>query len=176
MFLTKTASKLLGNRAHSSLFTSGDLIFCLPNLAEVFSISYYTLPDKSSDISNLIIVPCNAVYIGKESSHIALDKYWRQGHAMGYPNEGPLYAEHADAGVIHANKIKDSLLIFSGGKTSISAGPLSEAQSYWFLEDQKNWLGTKGVKERTITEEYARDSYENLENSIFRFKSIELNI
>ena len=50
-------------------------------------------------------------------------------------------------------------------------GPLSEAASYYYLAEEKNWL-TDTLKPRVYLEEFARDSYENLLFSICRFYEI----
>lgn len=63
-----------------------------------------------------------------------------------------------------------SLLIFSGGQTRASAGPRSEAQSYWSIADHYAWFGAPAVRDRAITEEFARDSFENLLFGICRFR------
>jgi hypothetical protein len=115
-------------------------------------------------LDELVLVPCHAVYVGKEQDHILMDEYW----IGGFPGEAELYAEHADAGVVETAKKKKALLIFSGGQTREKAGPISEAQSYYMLEEQKDWLGTD-VAIRAITEEFARDSFENLLFSVCRF-------
>ena len=52
------------------------------------------------------------------------------------------------------------------------AGPRSEAQSYWLLAEHFGWWGLGGVAARATTEEYARDSFENLLFSICRFREV----
>lgn len=121
---------------------------------------------KFKGLEKLIVVPTHAVYVGREPRRIQSDKYW----ITEFQGEGQFYAEHADAGLNEAAEDKGVLLIFSGGQTREQAGPLSEAQSYWFLEQQKKWLGYEDVVERATTEEFARDSYENLKFSIHRFR------
>ncbi len=63
-----------------------------------------------------------------------------------------------------------ALLVFSGGETRTRAGTRSEAQSYWalleYLESQESF---GEFMARVTTEEFARDSYENLLFSIARF-------
>ena len=84
--------------------------------------------------------------------------------------EGHLLTQHAKAGVEAAAKTSHSLLIFSGGQTHAPAGPISEAQSYWYLSEKARWWECSGVRDKAITEEYARDSFENVLFSICRFK------
>jgi hypothetical protein len=89
-----------------------------------------------------------------------------------------------------------SILIFSGGSTNEKAGPISEAQSYWILSramkwfrpsfDESNvkpivgyskWLERQEriemeIEKRTYTEDFARDSFENLLFSICRGQEV----
>ncbi|MBI2848906.1 MAG: hypothetical protein HYX88_02110 [Chloroflexi bacterium] len=123
---------------------------------------------RYSGLKDMIIVPCHAVYVGHDPSHVALREYW-----IGrFPEERSLLAQHADAGVWEARENQDALLVFSGGQTEVSAGPIAEAQGYWLLEDQRKWLGQEEVRERSTTEEFARDSFENLRFPIYRFKQV----
>jgi len=80
------------------------------------------------------------------------------------------YVEHIRAGVLAAAADPEALLIFSGGCSRPEAGPWSEAQSYYWIADHLGWFGQPEVRDRAITEEFARDSYENLLYSICRTK------
>jgi hypothetical protein len=51
-------------------------------------------------------------------------------------------------------------------------GPLSEAASYYYLAQEKNWFSSDESKAKIFLEEYARDSYENLLFSICRFHEV----
>ena len=81
--------------------------------------------------------------------------------------EVPFSIEHIEAGV-RAAADPDALLIFTGGCSRPEAGPWSEAQSYYWIADRLGWFGHPDVRRRAITEEFARDSYENLLYSICR--------
>lgn len=48
------------------------------------------------------------------------------------------------------------------------AGPKSEGESYFFVADHYDWWGKPDLRARALTEEYARDSFENLLFSICR--------
>jgi hypothetical protein len=63
-----------------------------------------------------------------------------------------------------------SLLVFSGGQTRASAGPRSESQSYFWIADHYGWFGNGRVARRAVTEEFARDSFENLLFGVCRFR------
>lgn len=87
-------------------------------------------------------------------------------------DEVPYYVEHIQAGVRRVATKPESLLIFSGGQTRPEAGPKSEAASYFQVAGNLKWFGCVGVARRTVMEEFARDSYENLLYSICRTKQI----
>jgi len=83
------------------------------------------------------------------------------------------YLNHIRTGVEIAAKNNEALLVFSGGETRISGGPRSEGQSYWWVADAHTWFGHGArVRDRAITEEHARDSFENLLFSVCRFREI----
>ena len=68
---------------------------------------------------------------------------------------------HIQAGIDHAEQDPDSLLVFSGGETRAKTGPMTEGSSYFHVADAMDmWKGT--VRARTVTEEFATDSFENL--------------
>lgn len=117
-------------------------------------------------IRNLVVVAGHAICKRteepfEESNWILLD-FQR--------NEVRCYVEHIEAGVRAAAADPDSLLVFAGGYSRLEAGPRSEAQSYYWIADHLGWFGTPAVRERAVTEEFSRDSYENLLYSICRFR------
>ncbi len=65
-------------------------------------------------------------------------------------------------------------MVFSGGETRSSMGPITEGASYFRVADAMNlWEGenvdvSNNVRARTVAEEFATDSYENLIFSICR--------
>ncbi len=70
---------------------------------------------------------------------------------------------HIQAGIDEADRDPDSLLIFSGGETRAVTGPFTEGASYFRVADaMKMWPRGGTVRARTVTEEYATDSFENL--------------
>ena len=66
--------------------------------------------------------------------------------------------------------------MFSGGETRVATGPVSEGGSYFRVADAMNlWPTAKHsghVRSRTVTEEFATDSYQNLLFSVCRFKEV----
>jgi hypothetical protein len=119
-------------------------------------------------LGNLVLVAGHAVYVGHDFLDPEQDRNWfLQPFQRGEP---PFYIEHIRAGVDVARRDPSSLLTFSGGQTRREAGPRSEAQSYWNLAEHFQWWGIPQVSERSTTEEFARDSFENLLFAICRFK------
>ena len=83
-------------------------------------------------------------------------------------NEVPCYIGHIEAGVRAAAADPAALLVLTGGYTRAEAGPRGEGQSYFWIADHLNWFGYPEVRARAITEEFSRDSYENLLYSLCR--------
>lgn len=118
-------------------------------------------------LEKLILVAGHAVYIADNFDDPENDNSWcLQSFQKGEP---PFYIEHIRKGVDVAGQDQMSLLVFSGGQTRYEAGPRSEAQSYWAIADHFDWWGKADVKLKATTEEFAKDSYENLLFGICRF-------
>jgi hypothetical protein len=120
-------------------------------------------------LENLILVAGHAVYTAADFRHPFDDESWYlQSFQEGEP---PFYIEHIHRGVELANQDKKALLIFSGGQTRLEAGPKSEAQSYWMVANHAfRWWAMTNVMLRSTTEEFARDSLENIVFGICRFR------
>ncbi len=119
-------------------------------------------------LERLVLVAGHAVYVGQDFLRPEDDRNWfLQPFQRGEP---PYYIEHIRAGIDLTARDSLSLLIFSGGQTRLEAGPRSEAQSYWNLADHYRWWSLPGVSKRATTEEFARDSFENLLFGICRFR------
>ena len=86
---------------------------------------------------------------------------------QGFPG---IITSHIKKGIDLAKKDNNAVLFFSGGQTRKDVGPISEAASYYYLAEEKKWMGT--INQRTYLEEYARDSFENLLFSICRFREV----
>lgn len=120
--------------------------------------------------TNLIIVPAHAAFKETVTSlpeNIEEDSNWAlQGFQVG---EVSYYIEHIDAGLTLLKQLKDSVLIFSGGRTREDVGEWTESASYLAVaETLTGWEWT--FLERVLLEEYARDSFENLLFSLHAFK------
>lgn len=116
--------------------------------------------------------------------------YWTTRNTWGYRKPS---SRTYTRGVAIAREDPEALLLFSGGQTRKSASPRSEAFGYYLVADHFNWWnvlhlvfvdesqssstsssepGISHVRIRAITEEYARDSLENLMFSMCRFREM----
>ncbi|MFH1486792.1 MAG: hypothetical protein ABIH46_12040 [Chloroflexota bacterium] len=105
--------------------------------------------------------------------HPECDDGWvLQDYQVGEP---PFYIEHIRRGVVLTAHNPASLLVFSGGRTRVEGGERGEARCYQEIARYYDWWIPQGklredVSGRAITEEYARDSFENVLFSICRFQ------
>jgi hypothetical protein len=122
-------------------------------------------------LTHLVIVAGNAVFTGTKFDQVGDDSQWSlEDYQRG---QGATFLEHIKKAVEIVNADPDALLIFSGGKTRAQAGPLSESESYWRLASAKSWFGyMNSVSWRALTEDHARDSFENLLFSVCRFRQV----
>lgn len=132
------------------------------------------------DLQDLILVAGHASFNGEVSGvpdQPESDEWW-----ILNPNfqrgEPAFYIEHIRRGVVLAANNPAALLLFSGGLTRAKAGTWSEARTYYELaRHYRCWIPDEynkdGLREellgRMATEEFARDSYENLLFGICRF-------
>lgn len=134
-------------------------------------------PSPWRNASHLIIVAGHTVYMGQDyaSASAENEKNWflfdYQRGQLGW------FLDHIKRGVQAALADPKSLLIFSGGASRLNAGPRTEGLSYWLFADAHQWYSASEeaageVRRRTFTEEFARDSYENLIYSVCRFRQI----
>ena len=115
--------------------------------------------------TNAIVVAGHSVLV--DESRLEEDAGWALlDFQAGEPR---LYIGHVRRAVELACADRASLLIFSGGQSRAAAGPRSEAQSYWRVADRFGWFGCGLVAARAVTEEFSRDSFENLLLGICRF-------
>ncbi|KAF3497171.1 hypothetical protein DY000_02055272 [Brassica cretica] len=80
-------------------------------------------------------------------------------------------SSNCEKGVEAAEKDDESLLLFSGGETRKEAGPLAVKLRVIGLLLNPN-DGKDDVRSRALTEEHARDSFENLLFSVCKFREL----
>ncbi|KAK9356159.1 hypothetical protein V1523DRAFT_451563 [Lipomyces doorenjongii] len=132
------------------------------------------LPDTPAQgASHLIIVAGHAIWKGQPSINAGEDA--SEWHVMNLKDfqvgQQATFIKHIEMGVSQGLADQSAIVVFSGGQTDRGAGPVSEAQSYWNLAIARSIISEtdKEMSMRVLTEEYARDSYENLLFSICRF-------
>ncbi|CAM6118139.1 unnamed protein product [Calypogeia fissa] len=128
-----------------------------------------------SNLHNLVMVAGHAIYTsgGKGCGEVEGEESWYLESYQKHEGQAATFVQHIKIGVQVAAEDEKSLLVFSGGETRKQAGPRSEAQSYWGVAESKDWFGKQEqVRERAMTEEHARDSFENLLFSVCRFREL----
>ncbi|XP_051151078.1 uncharacterized protein C57A10.07 [Andrographis paniculata] len=122
---------------------------------------------------NLVMVAGHSVYTSSSCEKVEKEDAWYLEPYQKHPGQAATFVTHIHKGVEAAANDDDTLLLFSGGETRKDAGPRSEAQSYWIVAESKQWFGKRdSVRDRALTEEHARDSFENLIFSICRFREL----
>lgn len=124
-------------------------------------------------LQNLVMVAGHSIYTSSSCGKIEKEESWFLESYQKNPGQAATFVTHIQEGVEIAARDDSALLLFSGGETRKDAGPRSEAQSYWAVADFKGWFGKEeNVKWRALTEEHARDSFENLLFSVCRFREL----
>ena len=186
----------------SQLFVSSTVFYSPSSMNYIQTHFSFNQNEQSiaSAATHLIIVAGHSVLISGAVQNAPYDEsVW---YLLPYQrNKGLPHAivSHIQAGINLALKDEESLLVFSGGETRAVTGPDTEGASYFrvadalqlwdgrdvFADENNNVaaMGIRGgdvgpntpqstVRSRTITEEYATDSFENLMFSICRFHDI----
>jgi len=123
-------------------------------------------PSTRNSLDHLIVVPCHAIWRGTDSW--LEDKDWiLESYQQGAGRVHAFY-EHIARSVELAKEDPHSLLIFSGGQTKPQSST-TEAESYLRLAQAARLLPDHLLFERSTTENYALDSFQNLLFSIARF-------
>lgn len=126
-------------------------------------------------LTDLVVVTGHAVFTGTDFSKAQdADSWYLEEYQQ---RQGPAvvdsFVEHIRVGVREAAANPRAVLLFSGGATRESAGPLSEALSYYRVASALGFFGDDdALRARVHTEEYARDSFENLLFSMCRFHEL----
>lgn len=130
-------------------------------------------PSQWTRLNTLVLVAGHAIFTGA-----ALDKasFLNENNWILEPfqkGQVATFLRHIERGVRIAANDSTALLLFSGGQTRDNAGPRSEGLSYWLAASSAQWYGVDAsLRNRTLAEEYARDSLENLMFSVCRFRQV----
>lgn len=138
-----------------------------PN-ARALSLSFCCQPQNTNGVASsakhLIVVAGHSVTIAGHLEDANQDEAdW---FLLGYQKHRGMpdaFVAHIQRGIQEAHADPHSLLVFSGGQTRELTGPLSEGSSYYRVADAMNlWPENSTVRARTVAEEFATDSFENL--------------
>ncbi|CAI9115662.1 OLC1v1016631C1 [Oldenlandia corymbosa var. corymbosa] len=126
-----------------------------------------------AQLRNLVMVAGHSVYTSSSCEKVDKENAWFLESYQKHKGQAATFVSHIQKGIEITGKDNAALLLFSGGETRKDAGPRSEAQSYWIVAESKGWFGKQEeVRWRALTEEHARDSYENLLFSVCRFREL----
>ncbi|MQL76529.1 hypothetical protein Taro_008923 [Colocasia esculenta] len=186
--------KSVGNQAHYCyklhpvavsfiLLFLGVIILIVLSMHETQLRMMHSLRSYSSDQSpgsypfanfhNLVMVAGHSIYTSSACGKVDSEDSWFLEPYQKNPGQAATFLTHIKEGIEAAAKDDSAILLFSGGETRKNAGPRSEAQSYWAVAESKGWFGKQdNVRERAMTEEHARDSFENLLFSVCRFREL----
>lgn len=142
-------------------------------------LSNYRRPDVDfndspyAKLKNLVMVAGHSVYTSSSCGKADEEDSWFLMPYQKHPGQAASFLAHIREGINNVANDDEALLLFSGGETRKEAGPRSEAQSYWSVAESKGWFGKEeSVRWRALTEEHARDSFENLLFSVCRFREL----
>ncbi|CAG84483.2 DEHA2A04752p [Debaryomyces hansenii CBS767] len=115
---------------------------------------------------HLIILPCHSIWtpgatLGESRDEWSLVSFQIEGY------DHLCFKDHILKSLNILEQDKDATLIISGGQTKQESGPISEALSYYQLATKL----TNDIElvQRINTEEFARDSFENVLFSLCRY-------
>ncbi|MFQ3581013.1 MAG: ElyC/SanA/YdcF family protein [Chloracidobacterium sp.] len=119
-------------------------------------------------MTDVVLVPGHAVCLRPDTPDLADDEaWWLEPYQRG---EGSCYVAHIAQGVRLTAEVPQRWLVFSGGYTRQTHPPQSEAESYRQVAQAQGWWGHLDVAARTLVEDFARDSYENLRFGLYCFR------
>lgn len=135
--------------------------------------NYGTEDYPFAKLKNLVMVAGHSVYTSSSCEKVEREESWFLESYQKNPGQAATFVSHIEEGIKVADRDDVALLLFSGGETRKEAGPRSEAQSYWTVAESRGWFGKQeSVRWRALTEEHARDSFENLLFSVCRFREL----
>mmetsp|Transcript_131786 Transcript_131786/g.328649 ORF Transcript_131786/g.328649 Transcript_131786/m.328649 type:complete len:393 (+) Transcript_131786:228-1406(+) len=145
-------------------------------------------------LDHLILVAGHAVVLAEALDGVDThDTLWYLEHYQRDQDLPGALVGHIRRGVEAASADPRALLVFSGGQTRPAAGPRDEGSSYYRVAEHYGWWGHTTpttsrlaqrslravgkdvplpVPQRTVTEDFASDSFQNLLFSLCRFKEV----
>jgi hypothetical protein len=130
-------------------------------------------PSKNiKSINHLVIVPGHAIHKCRSREDLVSNKNHCWTLLDYQKNQIGSFLEHLRVAIEIVEKDPTAMLMLSGGQTRPSAGPRSESASYLEAIELMDWFGHPSVADRVFTEDYARDSLQNLLFCLCRFFQI----
>jgi len=115
--------------------------------------------------TKLVILPCHSIWRGGSGHGEARDE-WELADFQIQGYDHLCFKDHIHRSIEYTQTHPEAYLVISGGQTKPKCGPISEAQSYYQLAT-KLYPGFDFT--RSTTEEFARDSFENVLFLMCRF-------
>lgn len=122
-------------------------------------------------INRLVILPCHSIWKPQSASSTGDDR--SEWSLVSFQIEGYdhlAFKEHITRSIEYVKKDANSQLVISGGQTKAELGPVSEAYSFYELFCTLN--DDELLLSRITTEEFARDSFENVLFLVCRFYEV----
>ncbi len=154
------------------------LLFTLSRLRnspiELPSANFYETSSAWNALTHLILLPGHGIQWCTEVGKSPTDEscWYLQPYQKG---QVALFLAHIRRAIEEAANDPKALLIFSGGQTRPGVGLRTESHSYFSAAEKLGYFtdfdGTN-VYDRSVSEDFAKDSLENLMFSVCRFKEI----
>lgn len=137
-----------------------------PSIAVGSAARYERAPIEKC--THLVIVPGHAIQRCSSWRELQTPACWT---LLPYQvNQTQDFISHLRVGIEVAAKDPNALLVLSGGQTREAAGPYSESSSLLRMAELADWFSLGGsVSGRCVTEDFARDSLQNVLFSMCRF-------
>ncbi|ODV80939.1 uncharacterized protein CANTADRAFT_76849 [Suhomyces tanzawaensis NRRL Y-17324] len=122
-------------------------------------------------MTKLVILPCHSIWkpgptLGDSRQEWSLASFQVEG------NDHLSFKEHITRSLDYLRSDPDAYLVISGGQTKRELGPVSESLSYYLLAQALLKEESIELNNRITTEEFARDSFENVIFLICRYYEI----
>jgi hypothetical protein len=138
----------------------------------LYSKGSYTIAKDLTELTHLVVVPGHAIH----RCHTKRDLTQANGACwtlLPYQhNQVASFLDHLRKAIQLVAGDPKALLMLSGGQTRAAAGPYSESSAYLMAAELLDWFGHPTVAERCVTEDFARDSLQNVLFALCRFWQI----
>jgi hypothetical protein len=149
-------------------------LYCAGNVCCSCCFRRQNMKGLAKAAKHLVVVAGHSVTVSGHLEDAGLDEHdWYLLEYQKHKGLPQAILGHIRAGIAAASKDPNSLLVLSGGQTRALTGPDSEGASYYRVADAMNlWAEADSssssaksdntVRARTVSEDFATDSFENL--------------